>query len=45
MTAPENEIIIPIDADEFTIWDSLTSFLRKKVTRENIKFTLEAYFS
>lgn len=34
----------PVDADVFTLWDSVDTFLRKKVTRENIKATLMTYF-
>lgn len=34
----------PVDADWFTIWDSVASFAKKYVTWTNIKATLKTYF-
>jgi hypothetical protein len=43
-TVPWTAKTTPINADVFTIRDSVASFVIKKVTRQNIKTTLEAYF-
>ena len=43
-TVPTTAKTSPIDADVFTLWDSVTAFAKGKVTRSNIKATLKTYF-
>lgn len=41
---PVTEKTTPIDADVFTIWNSIASFAKEKVAWANIKATLKTYF-